>query len=218
MAAVERKTIKIDVISDFVRPLLLLNLIIIADLGTTLAAFSDERTALPMVLHRAQRPRARDRTGARGGPACRLRDPVPPVHPEPVDDVLGDEDEEGVLRAQARRRGRREDACAAHGAREGGGHHFVRIICCVLCLLLVFGSASGSLYAAAAAAAATVACPGCGYSFRPLDPCTLRTLSLEASRLGLCPIQCTRVVMSVLTFAVLLCGFVLPLGGELALL
>lgn len=169
MAAVERKTIKIDVISDFVRPFLLLNLIIIADLGTALAAFSDERPALPMVLHRAQRPRARDRAGARGGPARRVRDPVPPVHPEPVDDVLGDEDEEGVLRAQVRRRGRREDACAAHGAREGGGHHFVRIICCVLCWLLVFGSASGSLYAAAAA---TVACPGCGYSFRPLDPCT----------------------------------------------
>lgn len=110
MAAVERKTIKIDVISDFVRPFLLLNLIIIADLGTALAAFSDERPALPMVLHRAQRPRARDRAGARGGPACRVRDPVPPVHPQPVDDVLGDEDEEGVLRAQVRRRGRREDA------------------------------------------------------------------------------------------------------------
>lgn len=54
--------------------------------------------------------------------------------------------------------------------------------------------------------------------FVPWIRALLRTLSLEASRLGLCPIQCTRVVMSVLTFAVLLCGFVLPLGGELALL
>lgn len=56
--------------------------------------------------------------------------------------------------------------------------------------------------------------------FVPWIRALLRTLSLEASRLGLCPIQCTRVVMSVLTltFAVLLCGIILPLGGELALL